>query len=423
MKRQILHVDMNHFYASVEQAYDPSLKGIPMAVTGKASERHGIILAKSPEAKAMGVKTGEVIWQAQQKCPELVLVDAHFDRYHTFSQLARSIYLEYTDRVEPYGMDECWLDVTGSQRLFGDGETIARTLRRRIREELGVTVSIGISDNKLFAKLGSDYKKPDAQTVMTRENMVERVWPLPAGDLLFVGRHTEKALHDFGIHTIGEIAQSDPTLLRHRFGINGLYLWRAANGCDQTPIARFGEKRPPQSVSCGTTFREDLRTTEEVKLALLCLAEHVEQRLIDAHAAATRLSLSLRDCHLNDTKGTVPLDYPTTNATSLLSAALTIADRYRDPNVPLRAMTLSASRLFACDGAVQSAAFSDIVRFDKRERVSRTMYTLRERFGQQAAERASLASFSSASIDPTRPTMPVNLFVTLGRMQRADMVG
>lgn len=423
MRRQILHVDMNHFYASVEQAYNPALRGIPMAVTGKASERHGIILAKSPEAKAMGVKTSEVIWQARQKCPNLVLVDAHFERYHTFSRLAQGIYLQYTDRVEPYGMDECWLDVTGSTRLFGDAERIATDLRRRIKKELGVTVSIGISDNKIFAKLGSDYKKPDAQTLMTRDNMVERVWPLPASDLLFVGPHTRQALTHFGIHTIGEIAQSDPDLLHHRFGINGYYLWRAANGLDATPVARYGEKPPPQSISCGTTFTQDLKTRDEVELCLLRLAETVEQRLIGEHFAATHLSLSLRDRNLEYTGDEVHLDYPTTNATSLLGPAMLIADRYRDPNTPLRAMTLSATHLVPAEQAVQSAVFSDIVRFDKREKVSRTMHSLRHRFGDKAAERASLATFSLAHLDAARATMPVNLFATLGRMKERDMVG
>lgn len=161
MKRTILHVDLNNFYASVEALYHPALRGRPLAVCGDAEARHGIVLAKNYPAKAFGVKTGDVIWQARQKCPDLAVVPADFRKYLRFSRLARAIYEDYTDQIEAFGIDECWLDVSGSVRLFGCGAAIADTIRRRFREELGLTASVGVSWNKIFAKLGSDIKKPE----------------------------------------------------------------------------------------------------------------------------------------------------------------------------------------------------------------------------------------------------------------------
>ena len=187
MKPVILHSDMNNFYASVEILYDPALRDKPVAVAGDEEARHGIVLAKNDIAKRLGIHTGQVLWEARQQCPELVCVPAHYERYLAFSAQAREIYTSYTDQVESFGLDECWLDVTGSVGLFGDGPTIANDIRGRIRRELGLTVSVGVSFNKVFAKLGSDMKKPDAITVITPENYRERAWSLPVSDLLYVG--------------------------------------------------------------------------------------------------------------------------------------------------------------------------------------------------------------------------------------------
>lgn len=222
--RVILHVDMNNFYASVETLYDPSLKDIPMAVGGDKESRHGIVLAKNMLAKKAGVQTGEALWQAKQKCPNLEFVSAHYDRYKKYSSLARRIYMQYTDQVESFGMDECWLDVTGSRMVFGSGKEIAEEIRARIKDELGLTVSIGVSWNKIFAKLGSDYKKPDAVTEFTRENYREKVWKLPVEDLLMVGKATERKLKKYGINTIGALAEANPEFLGKIFGKNGYML-------------------------------------------------------------------------------------------------------------------------------------------------------------------------------------------------------
>ena len=409
MRRQILHVDMNSFYASVEQAFDPSLRGKAMAVTGAAEKRHGIILAKSPEAKAKGVQTGEVIWQAKQKCPELITVAAHFERYQLYSRLARSIYLEYTDRVEPYGLDECWMDVSGSFRLFGDGWAIAAAIRERIRRELGVTVSIGVSDNKVFAKLGSDLRKPDAQTRLDASNFRERVWPLPVSDLLFVGHQTTKALLSFGITTIGELANADTQLIAHRFHRNGIKLQQAAQGKDTEPVLPYGMRPIAKSMSCGTTFPRDLYTEEDITIALLDLADHVQSRLIDAGLRAEGLGVWARDRRLVITHATDSLPYPTQSAQTLARCALPLARSLFDPQNPLRSLTLCATALRPAKEAVQTLLFSDIIRHDKWERVADTVEELRTRYGKRAIGPATLSSFALADLDAPRAPMPLYL--------------
>lgn len=234
--RTILHSDMNSFYASVEMMLDPSLKGKAVAVCGSVGDRHGIVLAKSELAKKAGVKTGMVCWEARQRCPSPVVVPPQYDEYIKYSRLAHEIYYRYTDMVEPFGMDECWLDVTVSRYQCGDGMDIAEQIHTATREELGLTVSVGVSFNKIFAKLGSGMKKPDAVTEITPENFKEKVWPLPASDMIYVGKATEAKLANYGIHTIGQVAETPPELLRNWFGVNGLALWRYDNGTDQSRV-------------------------------------------------------------------------------------------------------------------------------------------------------------------------------------------
>ena len=254
MDRVILHIDMNNFYASVETLYDPSLKDIPMAVGGDKERRHGIVLAKNMLAKAKGVKTAEALWEAERKCPGIKFVPPHFERYAKYSRLAKEIYMQYTDMVESFGLDECWLDVTGSRRLFGSGREIAEEIRARVKDELGLTVSIGVSFNKIFAKLGSDYKKPDAVTAFTRENFKELVWPLPAADLLFVGKSTQEALRKYGIYTIGDAAKADRKLLKRLFGKAGEQLSMYANGEDRSPVRRVNEHEEIKSIGNSTAY-------------------------------------------------------------------------------------------------------------------------------------------------------------------------
>lgn len=248
MARTILHSDLNAYFASVEMMLHPELQGHAVAVCGSVEDRHGIVLTKSQMAKEAGVKTGMAIWQAKQQCPKLIVVHPHYDQYLKYSEAVHEIYNQYTDLIEPFGIDECFLDMTGSTHLFGDGKTIADELRRIIKSELGLTVSVGVSFNKIFAKLGSDMKKPDGTTVITEDNFKNVVWPLPASDLLFVGRATTKRLYNHGISTIGGIAQADPERLRSWFGINGIRLWQFANGYDKSRVCNYGYELAAKSV-------------------------------------------------------------------------------------------------------------------------------------------------------------------------------
>ena len=272
MTRAILHSDMNAFYASVEMMLNPALRGKAVAVCGSTENRHGIVLAKSAIAKKAGVKTGMVNWEARQLCPDLIMVPPHYDQYLKYSKLAHEIYGRYTDLIEPYGMDEVWMDVTAS-RTYGSSREIAEKIRRSIREELGLTVSIGVSFSKVFAKLGSDMKKPDAITEITKENFKEKVWPLAASELLYVGRATERKLARYGIHTIGALAAIPPETLRGWFGVNGIQLWRFANGTDDSRVMRQDYVFPVKSVGHGITCSADLESEEEVWRIMLELSQ------------------------------------------------------------------------------------------------------------------------------------------------------
>lgn len=265
----ILHSDLNCFYASVEMMLDPRLRGKAVAVCGSTEDRHGIVLAKSELAKRAGVKTGMVNWEAKQRCPDLILVPPQYEQYLKYSKLAHEIYYRYTDMVEPFGMDECWLDCTGGRGLYGDGPRIADEIRTAMREELGLTVSVGVSYNKIFAKLGSDMKKPDAVTIITSSDFKEKVWPLPASDLLYVGRATTKRLEGYGIHTIGDIARTPPELLRSWFGVNGLAIWKYASGTDTSRVAHKDFVSPVKSIGHGITCTADLEDPLPVDTVVL----------------------------------------------------------------------------------------------------------------------------------------------------------
>ena len=286
--RTILHSDLNNFYASVELLKRPELKGSPVAVCGSVENRHGIVLAKNMIAKGAGVKTGETIWQAERKCPGLVRLPVDFPSYHRVSARVRQIYQRYTDRVEPFGIDECWLDVTESVRLFGGGKAIAEEIRAAVKAEIGVTVSVGVSWNKIFAKLGSDMKKPDAVTCITPENYRSTVWPLPVGELLYVGKSTLQKLNRFGIRTIGELARADRAFLTAKLGKWGTMLAVYANGEDESPVARVDEQREIKSIGNSLTNYRDLVDNDDVYPLLLLLSESVAARLRESGVGKAR---------------------------------------------------------------------------------------------------------------------------------------
>jgi DNA polymerase-4 len=309
MERTILHCDMNNCYASIETMLHPEWEGKPLAVCGSQEDRHGIVLAKSQEAKALGIKTGEVIWQAKQKCPNLLIVPPHYEEYLKYSRLAQQIYYSYSNQVESFGLDECWIDVSGSE-LFGDGKTIADDIRSRMKKELGITVSIGVSFNKVFAKLGSNMKKPDATTVIPKEDFREIVWKLPASEMIGIGRATTIKLQRCGIHTLGDLAKTSPDFLKRLLGINGVALWNYANGRDCSKVSDYHYEAPIKTIGHGITCREDLLNEFEVKRIFQELSQDVSRRLIDNDFLATGVQITIRDNELYSKQYQMPTQYP-----------------------------------------------------------------------------------------------------------------
>ena len=400
MERIILHSDMNNFYASVECLYHPELRGKPVAVAGDPEARHGIVLAKNYPAKACGVQTGDPLWMARQKCPDIVFTPPHYDRYMQFSTAAREIYSEYTDQVEPYGLDECWLDVTGSIALFGDGRAIADELWRRIRQELGVTASVGVSYNKIFAKLGSDMKKPDATTVITSERFKEIVWPLPVSDLLYVGRATHAKLKRYCIKTIGDLAAADQRFLQRLLGQNGMMLWCFANGLDTSPVSNIGAKSLIHSIGNSTTAPRDLVTDEDIKITLYVLCESVSARMREYDFVCDTVQLGVRDNELQSYERQGKLPYPNRTAKALFEKAFELYKRNHLSGKPVRSLSVRACRLSVRENE-QLSLMPDVAAIQKQEELESAVDALRNRFGHFSVQRGLLLTdLQLSSLNP-----------------------
>lgn len=385
--RTILHSDMNNCYASIELLHHPELRGNPLAVGGDPEARHGIVLAKDQLAKKAGVQTGMALWQAKQVCPDIVFVPPRMDLYLRFSRLAHEIYADYTDMQEPFGVDESWLDVTDSCTLKGDGFQIANQISNRIKRELGITVSIGVSWNKIFAKLGSDYKKPDAITVISKENYKDIVWKLPASDLLYVGRSTEKKLRTLGILTIGQLAQADPKLLKSVFGKMGLVLSLFANGEDQTPVNRENIHAPIKSIGNSTTTPRDLETYEDVAIITYALSESVSARLRENNFACNVVEISVRDNELYSFTRQKKISNPTDITNEIAETALELFRENYKWEKPIRSIGVRASDLTNPCYATQLSLFVDEAYRDKLRRADRTVDEIRRRFGYKSIQR------------------------------------
>jgi len=384
-----LHCDMNNFYASVERLYHPDLANRPLAVCGEEEMRHGIVLAKSEEAKRCGVKTGDTVWQAREKCPEITILPPHFERYVKYSRLAKELYCEYTDLVEAFGMDECWLDVTASRLAFGDGVAIGEEIRGRILRELGLTVSVGVSFNKIFAKLGSDLKKPNALTHIPSDRFREIVWPLPVGEMMGVGRKSEADLRRFGIDTIGKLAAADSRFLNLRFGKTGALLKSFARGEDASPVLPCDFRPPLQSVGHGFTVSRDLISAEEVWLLILELCQEIGEKLRyhGLRAGGVALSLKTRSFFTSSVQKTLPFS---TDCTMTLAkeAFRLFRERYSFTE-PLRSVTVRAICLTDQSHGVQLSLFSDSEDL-RREKLDRVTDEIRRRWGKNALKNASL---------------------------------
>ncbi len=389
--KKILHCDANNFYASVECMLDPSLKDKYVAVSGNPDKRHGIILAKNQKAKECGIKTGEVIWEAKRKCPQLVLVPPQFDKYVYYSDKIFNIYCQYTDRVEPFGIDECWLDVTGSMRLFKSATAIADELRERIKKEIGITVSVGVSFNKVFAKLGSDMKKPDATTVISPNNFKKKVWGLDVGDMLMIGRKTADKLKGLGIVTIGDLANTNPKILVDKFGVNGQKMYDNANGINDEEVRLYYNKHIPKSVGNSTTMPKDVTSRDEVKAVVMALSEMVAVRLRKYGFVAGGIHLGVRYNDLTYMGKQTKLPFKINSASCLCDQAMEIYDSIKHPN-PLRLLSVTAFDLSKGDEVMQMSLFDD-ERTQKLRRLDKSVDEIRQKYGYNALKSASLLEY------------------------------
>ncbi len=395
MKRIIFHIDQNCYFASVEMISRPELRNVPMAVAGDAKVRHGIILAKNEPAKKYGIKTAEAIWQAQAKCPDLVLVDAHHEKYEFYSKKLREMYSEYTDKVEPFGLDECWLDMTGIVSDYDEAEEVALEIRNRVKEEFKLTCSVGISFNKVFAKLGSDYKKPDATTVFTDRNWQEKIWPLPVSDLLFVGKHTADKLAKINVKTIGDLAKTDVEFINRYLGKNGVGLWEYANGLDDSPVAESGYKRIPKSVGNSTTTAEDMTSDRQIERTLHMLSESVASRLRRHGLKGTVVQITVRDRDLGIYEKQGILYRATDDAKDIYQAARDLFKNSYDWNKGVRSIGVRCTKLVRSDSGEQLSLFAEAQKSERDERLNKAIDDINRRYGTGVIRSAAEAESAS----------------------------
>jgi DNA polymerase-4 len=386
MERTILHIDLNNFFASVECKYRPELKDGFMAVCGSVADRHGIVLAKNQRAKLMGVKTGMTIKEAEKICPGIVFVEAHHDRYIEWSKKVKKIYTEYTDRMESFGIDEAWIDVTHSLNIFGSGKTIADEIRERVKHEFGLTVSVGVSFNKVFAKLGSDLKKPDGTTVITRLNYKQFVWKLPVENLLFVGRATLSKLKRIGVNTIGDLANTDPDYLNKYLGKWGDVLWGYANGLDDAPVLKENESEAIKSVSNSITCYRDLIDEEDVKIMLSSLCESVSERVLKYDIGkASSLSISIRDGSLNWITRQAKLERPSVLSEDFFNKAMELFRLNFRWESSIRSLGVA---VFDFIEKEQMSLSSETESYNKKLKLMQTVGDIRKKYGNDVMRRA-----------------------------------
>lgn len=388
--RIILHCDLNNFFASVSLLSNPTLYDMPVAVCGSEQERHGIVLAKNEIAKKFGVKTAEAVWEARRKCPDLVTLAPDYKKYKEYSIAAQKIYARYTDLIEPFGIDECWLDVTGSTMLFGSGEQIAERIRRDIKRELGITVSVGVSFNKIFAKLGSDIKKPDAVTVINRENFKQKVWSLPVGDLLFVGKSTAQKLNASGIFRVGDITKCDDSMLARLLGKAGAQLKAYALGEDNSPVTPPSENDVPKSIGRTVTPPEDITTNEAVWKIYIGISEEISAILHKKGLYAATIQVHTRNTNLKTKEYSYTLQNPLNTSILIAREAMRLFEKSYNWDLPLRSVGFRVTNLKSDNVAVQTDIFGEENDDEKQEIIENSILNLRKKFGNDSLKRGTI---------------------------------
>ncbi|MBK2404087.1 DNA polymerase IV [Erysipelothrix sp. strain 2 (EsS2-7-Brazil)] len=382
-QRYILHCDIDYCFAQIEIIKNPSLANVPMCVGGDESKRHGIVLARNPLAKAKGVKTAETLKDARRKCPGLVIVPPSYEDYLMISNQVKDIYRTYTDKVESFGIDEAWVDISDSILLFGKPGDIATEIQKRIKAEVGLTVSIGMSFNKIFAKLGSDFQKPNGLTILMESHMKQMIWPLPVQELLYVGPSTQKSLNQIGIRTIGDLACANENTLHTHLGKMGSLLKAFANGEDSSEVNPYSD--PAKSIGNGMTTPQDLVTIDEVKRVLLVLAESVSSRCRKIEKKGSVLRISIRDHKLETLSRQKKLNQPINTVQQIVNESLFLVEKYWDQNKPLRSITITLSDLVSTCQPIQLSLFDEPI-----TELDETLDTIRERFGHHSIKRASV---------------------------------
>lgn len=386
-KRAILHSDANCFYASCEMVLNPDLREKAVAVCGSSEERHGIVLAKSEKAKKAGITTGMTNSEALKLCPDLIIVPPRFEYYSKFSKLLHKIYERYTDLIEPYGLDECWLDVSDSIKSPYE---IAEEIRQAVKDELGLTVSIGVSFNKVFAKLGSDLKKPDAITVISEADFKSKIWPLPCSDLLYCGRQTTEKLHSFGVKTIGQLASLPRDFIEGRLGKNGILIWEFANGLDTSPVAHMNDKVQAKSIGHGITCIENLVNNDEAKKVIVSLSQDVGYKLRKSGLCARGVSLTIKNELLVSTSYQARVDNPIWDEVSLANEAYKLLEKNYNWSFNVRAISVTAIDLVSNDVPIQASVFFDNDKEEKKKRLFKAIDDVNNAYGKGVLKPATV---------------------------------
>lgn len=387
---------MNSFFCSVELLEHPELAGKPVAVAGCADDRHGIILAKNQLAKSFGVVTPETIISAKRKCPELVLLQPHHKKYEHYCHVINDIYLRYTDMVEPFSIDESWLDVTGSLKLFKKtAKELADEIRETVFKETGLSLSAGVSFNKVFAKMGSDYKKPYATTEITRDNFRELLWPLPAGDLFFVGKSSASKLSQMGIHTIGDIANADIRLLESVFGKHGAQMQADALGLDESEVSRWGEYSESKSVGHGVTFKRNISGEDEIRTAVKAISTRVAERLRKYSYKCQGVKVEIKDPNFITISRQRQLIEPSDLASDIAECAMDLIKENWIINNPIRLITITGINILeaAAEYSTQISIFDSKDKQEQTEKeraLEQTLDKIKEKHGRDAISTASL---------------------------------